>query len=264
MSTKRLALLVPLVLAAAVALAGCGAPVSAAGGGLAAQASETASPRVITVSGSGSAMGAPDVAYITLGVEARDPDAAAAVADATERMSAVMEALTEAKVDPKDVQTVSYQMWLEQTTDPKGDIVAPGTPSGTTTTTTTVERYHVVNQVRITVRALENVGTILQDALTAGANSVADISFAVEDATALQREARDGAIANAKAKADQLAAGLGAKIGAVQSVSEYTSGPQPIYATRNLDAVGGMGSVPVSAGQLSVSVEIQVSFLIVE
>ena len=85
----RLAAFLPLVLVGALLLAGCGGAVSA-GAPLGAQAVDGEHPRVINVSGVGKATAAPDVAYITLGVEARNEDAAAAVADATERMQAVM------------------------------------------------------------------------------------------------------------------------------------------------------------------------------
>ena len=256
MFAKRLTVLVPLVLAAAIALAGCGGAVRAAGSP-AAQETEVANPRVINVSGSGRATAAPDVAYVTLGVESRDADAAAAVADNTARMQAVMDVLTNEGMAPEDIQTVSYQMWLEQAVNPKG---VPEAEIGQEVE----ERYHVTNQVRATVRDLEGVGTVLQKALAAGANSVAGITFAVENTTTLRREARNEAIGDAKAKADQLAAGLGATVGAVQSVSEYGGGSEPAYAVREAYGMGGGGGVPVSSGELAVAVEIQVSFLIVE
>jgi len=232
-----------------------------AAGAPAVQSLAPSTPRLVTVSGSGTAYGAPDVAYVTVGVEARDADAAAAVADTTERMTAVMDAVTAAGIAPEDIRTVNYQMWLETDAEPRPE---PTTSSGTVTTTSTVERYHVLNQVRLTVRDLEALGTVLQDALSTGANSAADISFAVEDPTALQREARDAAIANAKAKADQLASGLGATIGSVYAISEYSSGPQPVYAARDVYGTAASNAVPVSSGTLSVSVDIQVSFEIAE
>ena len=255
MFAKRVAVFLPLVLAAAVALSGCGGPVSAGGPSLG-QGPVGESPRVINVSGSGRATAAPDVAYLTLGVESRNEDAAAAVADSTERMNAVMAALEAQGIAAEDIQTVVYRMYLEQVPSPRP---AP-TPTGETPM---IERYVVMNQVRVTVRDLAGVGDILQEALSAGANRVADVAFAVEDTTALRREAREAAIADARAKADQLAAGLGATVGAVYSVSEY-GGAEPVYAVREVYGMGGGGGVPVQAGELAVAVEIQVSFLIAE
>ena len=255
MFAKRLAVFFPLMLAGAVALAGCGDAVSAGGPALGQGPSDQA-PRVINVSGSGRATAAPDVAYLTVGVESRNEDAAAAVADSTERMTAVMAALEAQGIPAEDIQTVVYQMYLEQVPDSRPMPAQQGEGQMT-------ERYVVINQVRVTLRDLDGVGDVLQEALAAGANRVADIAFAVEDTTALRREARDAAIADARAKADQLAAGLGAVVGAVHSVSEY-GGAEPVYAMREVYGMGGGGGVPVSSGELAVSVEIQVSFLIAE
>jgi len=251
----RLAAFLPLVLVGALLLAGCGGAVSA-GAPLGAQAVDGENPRVINVSGVGKATAAPDVAHITLGVEARNEDAAAAVADATERMQAVMGVLEARGIPESDVQTVVYRMYLEQ-------VPPEGRPTpGQSSDQQVVERYVVTNQVRLAVRDLDAVGEILQEVLTAGANSVADIAFAVEDTSALRREARDAAIADARAKADQLADGLGATVGVVHSVSEY-GGAQPLPTVRDVYGLGG-GGVPIAAGELAVSVEIQVSFLIAE
>ena len=80
----------------------------------------------------------------------------------------------------------------------------------------------------------------------------------------MQEQARQEAIADAQAKADQLAAGFGAKVGAVYSVSEW-SGPQPVTNTamRSLADMGG-GAVPISSGELTVNVQIQEQFEIAE
>jgi uncharacterized protein YggE len=71
------------------------------------------------------------------------------------------------------------------------------------------------------MRDLSKTGELLQEALEAGANNVGGISFSVADPKALQQKARDQAIADAQAKAEQLAAGLGAQLGPLRQVSEY-------------------------------------------
>jgi hypothetical protein len=144
-------------------------------------------------------------------------------------------------------------MWIEQVVDREGQ------PTGES-------RYHVVNQVRVRLRDLTKTGELLQKALEAGANNVGGVSFSVADPKALQQEARDQAIADAQAKASQLAAGLGAQLGRLRQVSEYggviaPSVPVEAYAE---GLRGGGGPVPVSGGEFSVTVEIQVVFDIAE
>ena len=237
-------------------ISGCAKPAPTAGvlagGGqaLAVRSSDVETlPRTISVNGSGTVTARPDIAYVTLGVQAINPDADKAVTENTERMSAVMSALKEMNIEDKDIQTTNYSMWLEEERDKDGNL-------------TGVSRYHVSNEVRIKVRDLAKVGQLLQQTLKAGANSVGGISFSVDDPSALRKEARDKAIADARAKAEQLATGLGAKVGKVHQVSEYGNYEPDVRSATKLESygVGGGGEVPVSGGELSVNVQIQVSF----
>lgn len=209
------------------------------------------SPRLLNVNGTGTATGAPDVVYVELGVDLKSPSAAEVVEESTTRMAKVMEALAELKVEEKDIQTVAYNMWVEEVFDKEGN------PTG--------ERvYRLVHRIQVTVRDLEKVGTALEKALEAGANTVGGIQFSVEDPTALQEEAREKAIANAKAKAQQLAEGLGVTLGKPQSINEYGFAvPAPVKAMEMAGiGGGGAGPVPVSPGQLSVTVEVSISWII--
>lgn len=207
-------------------------------------------PPSINVTGSGRASARPDVAEIQLGVETVNTDAGQAINENTERMTAVMAGLKGMKVEDKDIQTTNFNMWVEQVTDKEGK------PTGEM-------RYHVVNQIQVRLRDLSKAGELLQQSLKAGANTVNGISFSVADQTALQREARDQAIAEAQAKAEQLATGLGVKLGPVRQVSEVSNVivPGPLSLERGLAAAA---PVPVSGGEFSVTVQIQVVFDIVQ
>lgn len=248
-----------VILGVLLAVAVVGGAAAATAGGSAqtrpAPASQTggdATLRTINVTGDGSASAPPDVAQIQLGVETINPDATQAIDENTTRMTAVMAVLRQMQIEDKDIQTTNYNMWLEQVLDKNGQ------PTGET-------RYHVVNQVQVSLRDLTKTGDLLQQALQAGANNAGGISFRVADQTGLEREARDRALADAQAKAEQLAAGLGAKLGPVRQVTESTGvippGPSPLAAER---AIGGAGPVPVSGGEFSVTVQVQVAFDIAE
>jgi len=215
------------------------------------QAGGEPTPRTISVNGIGTATAQPDLAEIQLGVEVVNADAGLAISENTERMTAVMDVLKEMGVEEKDIQTVKYSMWIEEMRDREGQ------PTGET-------RYHVVNQVRIRIRDLSKTGEVLQKALEAGANNVGGISFGVSDPAALQREARDQAIADARAKAEQLATGLDARLGPVRQVSEFGGVVTPKLAPMAERAMAAGGPVPVSGGEFSVTVQIQVVFDIAE
>lgn len=89
--------------------------------------------------------------------------------------------------------------------------------------------YRASNVVRVTVHDLEEVGSILDQATQAGADTINGISFGVEDQAELQAEARAEAVADAQARAVDLARLSGLQLGGVLSINEEGSdGPVPM------------------------------------
>ena len=211
------------------------------------QASETGSPRTITAVGTGSASASPDVATAQIGVETQSASPEDATRENEERMKTVVEALTAAGIDMKDIHTAYYNLWAEQRYDPE-----KGQPTGEYI-------YHVSNSLSVKIRALSKVGAILSEAVEAGANNISGVSFSIEDTSALEMEAREKAVADAKARAESLAQLSGVELGEVVLVSEVIGGPVPIVMER---AMGGGGGVSIEPGQLEVSMQVQMSFAI--
>lgn len=247
--TKR-SLLLFVTVAVLGTLVGCGSNPAVAGGGaqnMLASSSSGDLPYTITVNGNGLASATPDVVDIQLGVETINNDAAVAISDNAKSMNAVMDAIKALEIEDKDIQTANYNMWVEQVYDRDGML-------------TDQIRYHVNNQVNIRIRDLSKTGKLLEDALKAGANTVNGITFGVDDITALQSEARVKAIANAKAKAEELAAALGLRVGKVRQVSEYSSSSTPNIEYRMADGKGGGGETPIASGSFTVSLDVQIVF----
>lgn len=242
-----------LLIAGCAAGAAAGEPRAAAPAAAALAAGQEPMPRTVNVSGWGTASAAPDVAYVRLGVQIMDTNAEQAVAESTRRMTAVMNAIKEMGIAEKDVQTTQYTISVQQQYDREGQ------PTGEIT-------YRVINQIQVTLRDLSRTGELLQKTLAAGANTVSGVTFSVEDPKALQEQARDAAIADARAKAEQLATGLGAQLGPVRQISESGGRVPLLEVARPMEvraaAVGG--EVPIAGGELSISVQIQVTFDLVE
>ncbi|GEM_PF-444742 len=209
----------------------------------------------ITVTGLGSAYGAPDVAYVDLGVEVVDANLATAFSQASEQMNAVITAITALGIDRADIQTREINVFQEERYDPQTG------PTG--------ERvYRVRNIVRVTVRSAEGaedaslLESVINDAVNAGANTIYGLSFGILNVDAVESEARLDAVANARRRATELASALGLTVGDAISVREIVGGSAIPYG------VGGGGfamaemasNAPVSQGQLEVSVSIEVTF----
>ncbi len=237
-------------------LLGCGAKAQAGGGGTLRSTTYAAAgddmAYTINVSGSGIASNTPDVVDVQLGVESVTDEAAQAISESTTKMQAVLAAVKALGIEDKDIQTVNYSMWVEQIYNPE-----TGIPTGQV-------RYHVTNQINVRLHDLTLTGKLLENALAAGANNVGSITFGVSDPTELQKQARAVAVQNARTKAEELAAGLGVRVGKVRSVSEYVSSPIPVAAYAKDMGMGGGGEVPIASGSYNVTVEVQVIFDIIQ
>jgi uncharacterized protein YggE len=120
--------------------------------------------------------------------------------------------------------------------------------------------YWATNSLNVTVKDVDQVGDILDAAIAAGANTIDGIRFDVNDNSALEDQALQAAVKNARAKADVVAAGLGLKVTGVQNVVVDSYTPVPYYAGAVMMGKGGDGSVPVEAGEIRVNAMVRVTF----
>ncbi len=212
---------------------------------------EAAASRTITVVGEGKVSTQPDVAQANIGVEVIDNDVKQASSKASEVMETLLATLEEQGIAESDIQTSYYNIWVER---PYG----PGGPAGETV-------YHVNNNVMVKIRDLDKVATILGEAIEAGANSINSVNFSLADPSSLRSEARQQAVDNALAKAQELAALNGVEIGEVVSVSEVISGGAYYVSELAASAQGGLGGGgggPISPGEVELTVQLQVAYAI--
>lgn len=239
MKNKRLMILSGLVLLSFV-LGAC----SRLAGELSGEAD--AQGRTLSVAGSGKAYLTPDLATISIGVRTENSNAARAVMDNNAQAAEIATVLRDMGVEEKDIQTSNFNIYANQQYDDRGN------PIATT--------YVVENTVFVTVRDLSKLGELLGAAVEAGANQVYGIQFDVENREEALSQARKAAIENARAKAEELAAAAGVTLGEIQSINESGGVPVPIFEGKGGGALVAAPEVPVSPGQLSISVEVSVVF----
>ncbi len=213
-----------------------------------AQTPSSEQPRTLNVTGNGKAFLIPDIAYINIGVHTEDKDAAEAVSSNNSKSEDVADAISKFKVDPKDIQTTNFSIFPQQQYDPEGKL--------------TGVIYMVDNTVFVTLRDISKLGEVIGTAVDAGANSINSIQFDAEDRTAAVSEARKAAVADALAQARELSSAAGVSLGDIQMINSYGSGmPVPIFEAKGYGAgLGGGGAVPVSPGQLVLSVDVNIIF----
>lgn len=217
-------------------------------------AQESTAPNTITVMGLGSASGAPDIANLEIGVETTNSDLATAYAQTNERIDAVIRALVEAGVAREDIRTVGLNVYQDRYGGPNPQMSENGEPTPV---------YIVSNNIRVTVRDIANVPTVLNAAIDAGANNIYGLNFGIEDTDALASEARAAALQDARQKAQELAGLAEVELGGIVSIVETTGGFDPYNQFAMESAgLGGGGGASVEPGQLSVNVQLQVTFRI--
>ncbi|MCK4506527.1 MAG: SIMPL domain-containing protein [Candidatus Aegiribacteria sp.] len=214
-------------------------------------------PALITTTGMGTASAEPDVASIVFGVDITRSEPDVAVDDAARMIHSAMAAARAEGVAGEDMQTVSYNLWVEQIWDDY-DYEYTGEME-----------YHVIHYIKADIRDIESVGDVLAAVVSEGANSITGVSFFVEDTSALYEEARQYAAEYARDKAQQLADCFGIKLGAISSISEWTNNYYNYYEYGAYDNYGGgLGSYAqspsITPGAYSISVEVSVSFNIEE
>ncbi len=203
----------------------------------------------IWVTGTGEVSVVPDVAILGLGVEAQAATVAEAQAQAAEAMDAVMDVLNDYGVASKDIKTQYYSILPLRRWDDGKEILLG---------------YRVTNTVTAKIRNIEDTGSII-DAVTAAGGDytrINGISFTVDDPDAYKVEAREEAMADAKAKAEQLAELAGVTLGKPTYIAE-SSGYIPIYYDLRGTAEGVPApTTPISPGETEIRLTVQVVYSI--
>lgn len=188
-------------------------------------------PRAVTVIGSGSVAVAPDLAEITLGVGAEAAGAQAALAAANEAMAKLLQRLGGLGIAPRDIETQGLAVAPRHETGARGRGAVVG--------------YEAVNTIQVRLRRLDEAGRVIDQLVADGANRVHGIRFTVAEPGPALDEARRRAMADARRKAEILAAAGGVRVGRVLAITESGAGtPRPVFAQAR-----AAEAVPIAAGE---------------
>ena len=168
----------------------------------------------INVTGSGTAFAAPDVAVLSLGVEAEADSVGEARAQAAEAMDAILVALKDGGVADEDIQTTRFSV------QPRYERIGGRQ---------VLQGFVVDNIVTAKIRSIDDTGQLIDAALEAGGDltRIESVRFTIDDPSSLEDEARQEAMAEARRKAETLAQAAGVNLGRPRTISE-TGGPREI------------------------------------
>ena len=226
-----------------------------------ASAADGASQSGIWVSGTGTVSVAPDLAVLTVGVEARASTVREALAEAADAMTDIVSTLEGEGVEAEDIQTSSFSInpqytWRERTDD-EGGRYSERVLTG----------YIVNNRAIVRLRDLDRVGEMVDLVAEAGGDltRIEGVSFTVQDPEPHRAEAREAAVDQAKAKAEQFARDAGVTLGEVVLISEgggNVPAPRAFAAEAAFSLAAADATTPISEGELEISAVVQMVFSI--
>lgn len=202
---------------------------------------------LLTVTGQGEANAAPDMATITVGAVSEADTASDALTRNSTQVSAAIDALKAAGVEPRDIQTTGFSVSPRYVNNRDAN------------TAPSIDGYRVSNSVVVRVRKLDALGSLLDTLVKAGANDIGGISFGISEADAFQDTARIAAVADARHKAELYAKAAGVRLGRIHSIDESGGGypvPQSVMRMKAMDSA----AAPIEAGEQTISASVRVVY----
>ena len=215
----------------------------------------------VWVNGVGTVVTTPDIANLSLGVEAKSATVSKARNQAAVAMNAIVEFLITKGVAERDIRTESFNISPQYSYQEKIDSY------GNRTNQRVLTGYQVVNTASVKVRNLSKIGTLLDGAVKAGRDLVRvnGIRFSVDDPDPLKVQARQLAVQKAVQKAEELTQSAGVTLGRLVYISESSSTPSysTVEAARaDFSAAASFAPTRISAGESEIQVTVQAVFAI--
>ena len=199
------------------------------------------------VSGEGKVTASPDVALVTVGIQANGSTVKAAQDQINSTINKVSDAVKKLGIESKDIKTTNYSI------NPDYDF------SGSAQR---IRGYSASTNLSIKVRQLDKANSVIDTATSNGANQVGGISFDIDDKSKLENEARAKAVDEAKKKAQDASKIAGFKLGKIVNYSENLQGfPGPIPMMRAQDSKA-IGIIPtqVEPGSTDINITVTLSY----
>ncbi len=198
--------------------------------------------RMVTVTGYAESKEKNQIASFTAGVNAVKDNKDEAVNEVNNKINAITQAIKTFGVDPTDIQTQSLSIYQnqEQYYDNGVSKMRPG-------------QWNVNSSITVTLRDVERASDLANLLTGGGATNVYGPNFQLDTS----RKAEDGlmadAIADAKVKAEAMAAASGTSLGTIISVSEGSGGGVSYPTMYGMKEMGGGGGAALQPGSTNIS-----------
>lgn len=198
------------------------------------------------VTGTGKSSIAPNQAIVTAGVQARGATTEAAQNQMNSVINKVSTAVQDLGIPKSDIQTENYNI------NPEYDYTGG---------TQRITGYSGNTNLKITVKKIDQVNSVIDAATASGANVISGADFRNSDDTKAMDEAREKAVKDAEAKAKNISKIAGFKLGRIVNYQENGGGEGKVmpYAADRA-AVGVANPTQVEPGTNEVTVTVTLSY----
>jgi hypothetical protein len=197
----------------------------------------------IVVTGHGEVKVSPDRATIQIAVQTRAVTASDAAAQNATKQQAVLSALRALGLTNDQLSTINYQVYPEQRYEQGKDPVIAG--------------YNVTNTIVADIRRLDQVGKVIDAALSHGANLISSLQFYSSNTQAARRTAIGSAIEMARADAEAAARAAGGSLGGLLEVNVMAGSPprpQPLMMAARAGVA--QADTPINPGDETLGVDV--------
>jgi len=214
----------------------------------------------IWVTGAGSVAIEPDIAVLSISIEAQEDSVSKAQGDVNRAMGIVLRELQKARIAQKDLQTSHFRIQPNYVYEP---VLIKGEPQYHLPQRQILLGYVVDQGLTIKVRFLDRLGDLI-DNITGAADNlirVDGIGFDIDDRNVHQISARTLALEDATAKAQQIADVMGVTLGSVVYVADMNTVEPLRSVAPMMKSYAEMDvGTSVMAGELDIQVSLQVVF----
>ncbi len=199
----------------------------------------------IIVQGEGVVKQAPDIAYISIGVQTKNAKVEAAQSENAKKFNNVVKEIEKQGIQKKDIQTVDYS--VNPNYNDNGKITG----------------YTVTNTVSVTIRDISKIGKIIDAVTDQDANVINGIRFSIDNKSKAYNEALKLAISDAKTKANTIGDSIGNVSIQLTSVKEQQPNSDVVYyGAENAKMAADSVATSISGGELEVKANVTVVYKI--
>lgn len=255
-SSLNLTLVLPLIILVTILLNASEISGTAAQNLPSQNSSISESNSTLYVSGTATDRIEPDRVSISIGVETTNYTAKDALLANSYSMSKILSSLREVGIVENETGTSQFNIRPNYNYSESGTVL-------------NITGFTVANSLEIQSSKLQNISSIIDASVAAGANSINNIGFFVsnEKLEKVKNSLIENAIANAREKADTASSAVGLQIVGIKSIvvdiPDYLPPPQPFYelSARSSD-MAQESETPILSGEQEVSVKADIVFLI--